>query len=121
LACFVLVFAALAAFLDQRMTRFPLWLFAIGVESVVLSSRPDEAILGALVCTGVLALDSRKFGGGDYKLIAVIGALLGPERGLCATLIALIVASILPPKIHRPFASCVLAGAALVEAASWLT
>jgi prepilin peptidase CpaA len=49
---------------------------------------PRECLLGLLVCGAVMVLCFAVFevGGGDVKLIAMLGAVLGPEEGIEAML-----------------------------------
>lgn len=55
---------------------------------------PREALLGVLICGGVglLSMSVAGMGGGDMKLLAAIGALLGLKLALVALLYGLLIA-----------------------------
>jgi prepilin signal peptidase PulO-like enzyme (type II secretory pathway) len=96
-----------AAIFDLRSQRIPDWItlpglgWAIGLSLLPSLWRPFDAMLGALVSGGLLliiaAMSRGAVGGGDIKLMAVIGAILGPQLGLlvlfaahlCAALVLL--------------------------------
>lgn len=108
------VIAAVAAWCDWRTGHIPNWVtlpplglapiayFAYGLWT---KGAPDGAvaaglsILGALCCSIVPALLYRMsaIGGGDVKLLAAIGALVGIQAGIEAEFFSFIVAAIVVP------------------------
>jgi prepilin peptidase CpaA len=95
---------ALAAGWDYRTGRIPNWItappmlaaplgygVAAGVWGVVI------AVGGLLVCALVpyVLFRTGAMGGGDVKLLAALGALLGPVTGIEAQLVAFIVATVI--------------------------
>ncbi len=95
--------ACIAAHTDTRDGRIPNWLtlpplllapLAYGV--LAGSSAALMSVMGALVCGFVPALLFRKgaLGGGDVKLLAALGALLGLGLGLEAQLLGFIVGGV---------------------------
>ncbi len=94
-----------AAAVDLFRRRIPDWItlpglaWGIAVSLVPDLWRPMDAVLGALVAGGLLlliAVMSRgAIGGGDVKLMAVIGATVGPGLGLVVLLGAHVVAAVI--------------------------
>ena len=95
---------ALAAMSDIQRKTIPDWITLPGLGWVLAVSvflglpRPAEAVLGAAVCGStllVLAVVSRgSIGGGDVKLMAVVGASLGWRWGFAALFFAQITAAL---------------------------
>lgn len=88
-----MVLTAVAAFTDARTGKIPNWLTASGLlaASALHAFTGTAGLLLALtglVCAGFVpallffATAGRALGGGDVKLFAVLGALLGPLAGL---------------------------------------
>jgi prepilin signal peptidase PulO-like enzyme (type II secretory pathway) len=83
---------ACAAVTDLHAHRIPDWctfpalLWAAGISLLPAAWRPGDAVVGGLVCGGLLlalALMSRgAIGGGDVKLAGLVGVSLGPAGGL---------------------------------------
>lgn len=107
---------ALAGAIDLRTGLIPntltLTLFVVGVPLHVLMMRTSapavstwlwvgDALLGSLVCALVPLLLWRAggMGGGDLKLFAALGALLGVRAGLEIQLVAFAVAALLAPAV----------------------
>lgn len=105
---------AVAAITDLRTGQIPNWitlgLLAVGPIAHVAwwtyhfpqvgAVMPIlQTVLGALVCAAVPYLLWRKnaLGGGDLKLLAGLGALLGPVLGMQVQLYAFLAAAILMP------------------------
>jgi len=98
LACLV---ALVAGFLDARDERIPNWLTLPGMAvalglAFTLGGLPQAllAITGCLLCGGIpgaafFATRGRAMGGGDVKIWALLGLLLGPGLGLAALLSSL--------------------------------
>jgi leader peptidase (prepilin peptidase)/N-methyltransferase len=96
---------AIAAVLDFRRRRIPDWLTLPGISWVLAASaflgwpRLVDALLGILVCGGallILAVASRgSIGGGDVKLMAMIGGSLGWRWGLGVLVVAQVAAAFL--------------------------
>lgn len=96
--------AAAAAFFDHRTGRIPdaLTLGALGAALVVSAAAGGvraglASLLGALIVAlvplGLHAMGG--IGGGDVKLLAALGALLGTLRGLEVELVAFVLATAL--------------------------
>lgn len=90
---FAVALTSIAAFTDARTARIPNWLNAAGLLAALSLHGSNGwaglrlAIVGLLVSgfvPGLLYLltQGRALGGGDVKLFAVLGALLGPFSGL---------------------------------------
>lgn len=104
-ACIVALIAGIVAMVtDWRTGQIPNWVtvpallagllingFSGGVEGFL------AALLGAVLCGLVPFLFWRTgaIGGGDVKMLAAVGALLGPFAGLEAELLAFIVGALL--------------------------
>ncbi len=94
-----------AAGVDLYCRRIPDWItlpglaWAIGISLAPGLWRPTDALLGGLVGGGLLliiaALSRGAIGGGDIKLMAVIGAMVGPGLGLAVLMIAHVVAAVI--------------------------
>lgn len=96
---------ALAALLDLQHKTIPDWLTLPGLVWVLAANlsflgprHAGEALLGALACGSamfLLAVVSRgAIGGGDVKLMAVVGAALGWRWGFVALLLAQLAAAL---------------------------
>ena len=134
---------AVAAFTDLRSGTIPNWL-TLPVLGAGLWVQGIGAVTGALLCGIVpfLLHRLRAMGGGDVKLFAVLGALLGAGAGLEAELAAFCIGGVTGVALWvvrgelvgrlrglllagRPgfrgteirFAPCILAGAVLVAGA----
>jgi Flp pilus assembly protein protease CpaA len=112
-----LVVTFVAAIFDWRKGTIPDWISLPAMPAApVLSAvamqrlRPPltmpgwsfgavTSIAGALLCALVpyLLFRFKVLGGGDVKLLATVGALLGPHSGLAAELAALAMASVYAP------------------------
>jgi prepilin peptidase CpaA len=90
---FAIALTSTAAFTDARTGRIPNWLNAAGLVAALSLHGLNGwaglrlAIVGLLVSGFVptllhLLTQGRALGGGDVKLFAVLGALLGPFSGL---------------------------------------
>jgi prepilin peptidase CpaA len=89
-----LLASAVAAFTDTRSGRIPNWLTmplagaALGAQAITRGAWGiTESLAGLLLCGGVPWIvfrtsGGRAIGGGDVKLFAALGALLGPMAGL---------------------------------------
>jgi prepilin peptidase CpaA len=97
-------FAVWAGILDWRYKRIPNWLTVAGLvagigANAVVAGWPGAkgsllgAGLGLLVLLPLVLL--RALGGGDWKLIGALGALLGPGRLVDVLIAALIVAGVM--------------------------
>lgn len=95
--------AFVGALVDARSGRIPNWVsfpvLALGLGGAALLSRTEaaRALLGALLtalpaAAVFFSTRGRGLGGGDVKLLAGLGACLGPEAGLEGELVALSVA-----------------------------
>lgn len=89
------ILAAAAGWLDWRYRRIPNWLTVPGlVAGVVVNSLAGgwagtkASLLGAALGLGILfpLVLLKSLGGGDWKLVGALGALLGPA-GLIAVLV----------------------------------
>jgi leader peptidase (prepilin peptidase)/N-methyltransferase len=88
----VLVALSLIVVLDLRTRVIPDVLtlsglaYTLGMAAVLRSPPLGQAALGALVCGGVVlvvaVVSNGKIGGGDIKLMALVGAALGWKLGL---------------------------------------
>ena len=99
-ALFCVVLTGAAALYDLRTGLIPNWLVLTGAALLLplmaaasqgaLARTGISLILGVLLVSLVPALLYRLggLGGGDLKLLAVVGAALGPQRGLEAELYA---------------------------------
>jgi prepilin peptidase CpaA len=98
--------AALAAVIDWRTGEIPNWL-SLGAIVVAIASHAAVggwqdagwAVTGAVAC-GVIPLVFWRwgaFGGGDVKVLAAIGAILLPLRGMEVEFYAFLAASVLAP------------------------
>ncbi len=95
---------ALCALMDIQRKAIPDWLTLPGLAWVLVAgaflglSRSTDALLGALACGGILfifALLARgSIGGGDVKLMAVIGASLGWQWGFTVLILSQVAAAI---------------------------
>jgi leader peptidase (prepilin peptidase) / N-methyltransferase len=95
---------AAAALEDIRRNMIPDWLTLPGLAWVLAASaflgwpRMADALLGVLLCGGVLltfAVISRgSIGGGDVKLMAMVGACLGWQWGFGALVFAQLAAAV---------------------------
>lgn len=86
-----LLIALLAAYTDLRSRRIPDWLtlgavgVALALQAVVAGPAGLEAAVWGIVAVGLPAAGLfalRAMGGGDVKLLAACGALLGPSAGI---------------------------------------
>jgi prepilin signal peptidase PulO-like enzyme (type II secretory pathway) len=111
--------AAAASFFDVRTGRIPdtLTLIALGFGLGASCAFGPLTFLTTLGAVGVVVVtatfvehQSFRFGGGDYKLMAAIGAILGFVGLLLAALGVAALLQILPPKISRPMAPLILGG-----------
>lgn len=106
-ACILCAFASLltvAAWIDARHMYIPdgihLFILLLSLLSAVLSPEPGitERIAGALVCGGFLELlrllTKGGVGGGDVKLLASSGLLLGLKAGVISILMAYVMAGL---------------------------
>jgi len=117
--------AAVAAVIDHRTGRIPNWV-TLGGLGIGLVGHAGRALLtdGANACVaavGVSLLGAvvgafaplilyrlRALGGGDVKLFAALGALLGPSLGLEAQLLSFLSAALLIP-LHLAWRGALLA------------
>lgn len=100
----LLALLAVAAGTDLRWQRIPNWitypgiLLGLGLRQG-LGGWPatDDGIRGLVLCGGVMLLCFVMFqlGGGDLKLVAMMGAFLGWERGMEALLWTFILGGVL--------------------------
>lgn len=139
----VLLLSGVAALHDHRSGHIPNWLvggaLACGVAAPVAIVAAADA-LGALVLAGVAALGFvacgavplllfrlKAIGGGDVKLLAAAGALLGPTLGLELSFTAFVVAALYWPLRRAPerlaiaFAPCLFVAALALGASHWST
>ncbi|MEZ4286558.1 MAG: A24 family peptidase [Polyangiales bacterium] len=102
--------AAVAAFTDFRRGIIPNWLTLpplVGAPiayALALGMRPMMfSLIGILVCglVPLVLFQQRAIGGGDVKLFAALGALLGPFDGLQVQLVAVLATAL--------FSLCLLA------------
>jgi prepilin peptidase CpaA len=108
------VIATLGAVIDARTGRIPNWLTLSGLAvaapiAFVTEASADGAragviaaggsLLGALVCglPPLLAFVRGSLGGGDVKLLAAVGALLGPRLGFDAEFYAFLIGALYVP------------------------
>ncbi len=87
----IMCVVAICGIVDIREKRIPDWLTLPGVAWVLLTSaflgwpRIADALLGILICGGLLlilaGLSRGAIGGGDVKLVAMVGAALGWRWG----------------------------------------
>jgi prepilin peptidase CpaA len=147
----VLLVTGVAALLDWRSGQIPDWIvglglaFGVGAPAVVLASaHPLQALMhvgaavaGFVACGAVplLLFRLKALGGGDVKLLATLGALLGPTLGLELSFAAFVVAAVYWParfvlaRIERPselrlaiaFAPCSFVAAIALTASHWRT
>jgi prepilin peptidase CpaA len=108
-----LVLAGTAGFIDYRTGKIPNWLLLLGLGGALVvnlllpqlsAQKPLDALmmgviqvlLGAAVCGMVplLLWRFRAMGAGDVKLLAVLGALLGPRLGAELSMYAFSIASL---------------------------
>jgi len=97
----VVAFAVAAAISDVRWRKIPRW----ATVAAALAGLVFHAVFGGLQSSalamliafaiGLLFFQLKAIGGGDVKLIAALGALLGLERWLFAMEIAVLVAAII--------------------------
>lgn len=114
-AAAALALAMGAAFVDARRRRIPNALVAAGLLAAFALSAADGhwwLFAGLLVGPLLYAWPGHIVGGGDVKLAAAIGALIGPVCGLGVLSVAVAIYYALPPRIFRPFAPCVFIGTA---------
>lgn len=120
--CITLVSCVAAAIVDVRTGRIPdaLTVGALGFGLGVSASQGAVAlawsILTVLAILALSLVSSTRIhiGGGDMKLLAAIGALLGVLSALATVVIALAIVQLLPPRISRPAAPAILAGVVAV-------
>jgi len=147
----VLLVTGVAALLDWRSGHIPNWLvglglaFGVAAPAVVLASahplqaltRVGGAVAGFVACGAVplLLFRLKALGGGDVKLLATLGALLGPTLGLELSFGAFVVAALYWParfvlaRIERhaelrlavAFAPCSFVAAIALTASHWRT
>lgn len=118
------VVSAIAAVVDVRTERVPDALtmgalgLAVGLAGQALPSLA-WSLLGALTALGACAVAERaslRLGGGDIKLLAALGGLLGPPFVLIAGAVALVcLRLILVDRIVRPAAPSILIGVGVAE------
>jgi prepilin signal peptidase PulO-like enzyme (type II secretory pathway) len=104
LALPTLAVLAVAALMDTARKVIPDWLTLPGLAWTLAASGlmgwfgVGEALRGTVVCGGLLlllaAVSRGSIGGGDVKLMAVAGALLGWRWGLAALFLAQIAAAL---------------------------
>jgi len=113
--------AAIAAWFDWRSRRVPNAL-TLPVLIIACAYGGAGAILGVAVCSALpLLLWTRGvLGGGDVKLLAVLGAILGVRLGIGVEVIGLLLAMRDHTRIARPFALDAFAGVLLVAEARLL-
>lgn len=97
-------FLTVAAVHDLRRRRIPNWLTLTGVVTAVLSNSILEAGIGSWPALAGIAValavmlplfGMRAIGGGDVKLIAMVGGFLGPLHVLGAILATFLVGGLL--------------------------
>ncbi len=100
----IMIVLAIAAIVDVHRKMIPDWLTLPGLAWVLVASaflgwpRLTDAVLGVLFCGGallILAVVSRgSIGGGDVKLMAMIGASLGWRWGFGVLVFAQLAAAV---------------------------
>jgi len=97
------VLLAIAVTTDLRARRIPNWLtvggtvLALGIGAVQVGGVPTQALvgLGVALCLGFPLFALRGIGAGDAKLLAMVGAFVGPGVLLSVVLYAGIAGGIL--------------------------
>jgi prepilin peptidase CpaA len=141
----VLLVSGIAAVHDARRGHIPNWVVGLGLALVLGGSiaafsfsdgfaglgRAGSAALGFVACGAVPLLLFRlnALGGGDVKLLATIGAQLGPTLGLELSFAAFLVAAAYwplrsmraggPERTAIAFAPCLFLAALALGASHW--
>lgn len=102
--CLFCSLLTVAAWIDARYLYIPdgihLFILALALSSILLSGRSciPGRVAGAVLCGGFLALLSiltkGGVGGGDIKLLASSGLLLGLKAGICSVFMAYVLAGL---------------------------
>jgi prepilin peptidase CpaA len=146
----VLLVSGIAAVHDARSGHIPNWLVGLGVvlgaggsiaalaliDGLEALARTGSAALGFLTCGAVplLLFRLKALGGGDVKLLATVGAQLGPLLGLELSFAAFVVAAVYWPlrsvgvrlpqrasseRLAIAFAPCLFVAAVALGARHW--
>ena len=101
--------STIAAWTDHRTDKIPNWLtFPIILEAPVLWTIFDSwqtglfSIIGAVICMiPPMLLQRKRLGGGDFKILSAIGAILLPIAGLGTQCVMFLIEASLPIRARR--------------------